>query len=258
MEELEFASKEDLEAIKADPKLSKYYQAVQAGVTKKFQSWSDEKKKLQQAVETLQSQVKEMDAGLVEWEDWFTQNKSLIERAVKVGGRSQEDDNLGDQDDRRGKRGKKGSEEVDDRYERLIETINQAGTQIEQRFSHLNRVLNLSMQLNDLYRKNPKMDGNKVLDVALKKGYTDLNKAYEDDDAYGQEILEGKVTERLGPRVEEELIKRRTNVETGSGSVATKFELPKEMPKSFTDAGQQFLEEREKEMTKPSPPAAKV
>jgi hypothetical protein len=243
-EELEFATKDDLEAIKADPRLNKYYQAVQAGVTKKFQGWSDEKKKLQQTVETLQSQVSELDGGLREWEDWFTQNKPILEKVAKMSDQS----NL---DDQRGKRGKMKDEDADDRYEKLIQTINQAGQQIEQRFGHLQKVLNLSMQLNDLYRRNPKMDGNKVLDVALKKGYLDLEKAYADDDAYGQEILEGKVQEKLGPRLEEEIAKRRTNVETGSGAIPTKFELPKEMPKSFTDAGQQFLEERAKEENKP-------
>lgn len=245
-EELEFATKEDLEAIKSDPKLSKYYQAVQAGVTKKFQSYAEEKRNLQKMVESLQAQVKELDGGLMEWEDWFTQNKPILEKVAKMGDQS----NLGDSDEGRGKRGKV-KEEVDDRYEKLIETVNRAGGEIERRFNHMNRVLSLSMQLNDLYRRNPKMDGNKVLDVALKKGYTDLDKAYQDDDAYGQEILEGKVMEKVGPRVEEELIKRRTNVETGSGSVPSRFELPKEMPKSFTEAGTQFLEEREKEVNKP-------
>jgi hypothetical protein len=244
-EELEFATKEDLEVIKADPRLSKYYQAVQAGVTKKFQSFAEERKSLQETIETLKSQNAEFDGRLVEWENWFTQNKPLIEKVVKMGEGNLEGDDRG-----KGKGGKM-REEVDERYEKLIETINKAGEQIEQRFSHMNRVLGLSMQLNDLYRRNPKMDGNKVLDIAIKKGYSDLDKAYQDDDAYGQEILEGKVQEKLGPRVEEELAKRRTNVETGSGSVPINFELPKEMPKSFTDAGSQFLEEREKEASKP-------
>ena len=247
-EELEFATKEDLEAIKSDPKLSKYYQAVQAGVTKKFQSFSDEKKALQRQVETLSNQVKELDGGLAEWENWFTQNKSTLERVAKMGDQS----NLNEVEG--GKRKKvKDDEGVDDRYEKLIGSLNQYGQKIEEQFNHLKKTLNLSMQLNDLYRRNPKMDGNKVLDVALKKGYLDLEKAYMDDEAYGQEILDQKVTERLGPRVEEELAKRRTNVETGSGSLPSKFELGKEMPKSFTEAGQQFLEERAKEEIKPPP-----
>ena len=141
--------------------------------------------------------------------------------------------------------------ESDPRYDKLAGELGRLNQQWERRIQHMNRMLGLSMQLNDLYRENPKLDGNKVLDIALKKGYTNLMDAYRDDDAYGKEILSGKVEEALKPRLEEELAKHRTNVETGSGSVPSSFELPKEMPKSFSDAGKQFLEERAKEAAKP-------
>jgi hypothetical protein len=111
-------------------------------------------------------------------------------------------------------------------------------------------MLKLSMQLNDLYRKNPELDADKVLDIALKKGYTDLSKAYEDREAYGEEIFNKEVETRLKPRLEEEMAKRNTNVESGSGAVPINFELPKEMPKSFEDAGSRFLAERAKEESK--------
>ena len=240
-EELEFATKEDLEVIKKNPELSKVHAAMLAGVNKKFSSWADEKKELQKSVETLQSQVAELDGGLLEWENWFTTNKPKLEKALAGGNQREE------REERRGR----DKMESDPRYDKLAGELGRLNQQWERRIQHMNRMLGLSMQLNDLYRENPKLDGNKVLDIALKKGYTNLMDAYRDDDAYGKEILSGKVEEALKPRLEEELAKHRTNVETGSGSVPSSFELPKEMPKSFSDAGKQFLEERAKEAAKP-------
>jgi hypothetical protein len=237
-DELEFASKEDLEAIKADPKLAKVYQSMQAGVTKKFQTWSDENKNLQQKVNTLTTQVGELDSGLMEWENWFTQNKDVL---TNLGKSAQNDQDEGKK--------KKVKEEVDDRYEELVNSFKGAAQQFESRLNHIGRMLNLSMQLNDIVRLHPEVDGMKVLDSALKGGYQDLNLAYKE--AYGEDILNKQVEEKLKPRLEEELARRQTNVETGSGAVPMTFELPKELPKTFTEAGHQFLEDRAKEANKP-------
>jgi hypothetical protein len=239
MEDLEFASKEDLEAIKADPKLAKVYQSMQAGVTKKFQAWSDDNKKLQDSVKTLTQQVTELDSGLMEWENWFTQNKDVLTNLGKS--------NQNDQDDKKVK--VKTDKELDDRYEKLVETFRGAANQFESRLNHLGRMLNLSMQLNDIVRLHPEVDGMKVLDSALKGGYQDLTLAYKE--AYSEDILNKQVEEKLKPRLEEERLKRETNVETGSGATPMTFELPKEIPKTFTEAGHQFLEDRAKEANKP-------
>ena len=237
-DDLEFASKEDLEAIKGDPRLSKIYQAMNAGVTKKFQGWSEERRTLQNQLSNLQQQVTELDSGLSEWENWFADNKEALTKSLSGDrGRSGEDGR---------DRGKK-REEPDERYNQLVEAFNRAGQAFEKRLGHLGRMLQLSMELGDLQRQNPTIDANKILDVALKKGYHRLSDAYKDEDAYGKEILDKEVETRLKPRLEEELLKHKTNVETGSGAVPMRFELPKEAPKSFTDAGQQFLAEREKE-----------
>jgi hypothetical protein len=243
MDDLEFATAEDLAAIKADPRLSKLHQAMTAGVTKKFQSSAEERKQLLKTVEVLQAQVAELDGGLQEWENWFTSNRETLSNL----GRS--DPNS---DPNKGKRNK-GSEGDEGMYEKklnqLVQAVNQAGGQINQKIAHMGKMLTLSMQLNDLYRKNPKMDGEKILDAALKSGETDLNRAY--DEVYHDDILSQQVEERLGPRLEEEVQKRMTKVETGSGATPIKFEIPKETPKTWGDAGTEFLEERIKEAAKP-------
>lgn len=243
--ETEFASKEDLAIINANPELQKIHKAMLAGVQKKFQSYNEEKKNLQTQLATLTNQVTELDGGLQEWEDWSANNKDLLTAFVNAQGES-------------GDTGKKKGREAandDTRYNKLIEEINRGAqgmmSQFETKMTQMNRMLKLSMQLNDLYRKNPTLDADKVLDIALKKGYADLNKAYEDKEAYGEEIFNKEVETRLKPRLAEELAKQNTNVESGSGAVPISFELPKELPKSFDDAGQRFLADREKEAAKP-------
>jgi len=244
---LEFASAEDLAEIKADPRLSKYYNAVVAGVNKKFQTWAEEKKQLESQVETLTNQVSELDGGLLEWENWFTKNKPTLEKALTPQENSEED---GREGRKRGREKVEDRREDDPRYNEMSNYINRMAGEFEKRLSHMSKMLNYSIQVNDLLRKNPQMDLDKVLDVAKKKGYQDLSKAYEDEDAYGKEIMDKRVEERLKPRLEEELTKRMTNVETGSGSTPINFELPKELPKSFQDAGKQFLEERARDSAK--------
>lgn len=247
-EDVEFASKEDLAIINANPELQKIHKAMLAGVQKKFQSFNESTKALQTQLATLSNQVSELDGGLQEWEDWSTQNKDLLTEFISSRG-------SGDEGGKGKGKMKSGQQGDDPRYNKLIEEINRGAqqmmTQFETKMTHMNRMLKLSMQLNDLYRKNPELDADKVLDVALKRGYTDLNKAYEDKEAYGEEIFNKEVETRLKPRMEEELAKRNTNIESGSGAVPINFELPKEMPKSFEDAGSRFLADRAKEEAKP-------
>lgn len=234
--EEEFASKEDLEAIKADPRLAKIYKAMQAGVTKKFQERAAESQELKKMVNELKRQNSEWNTSLSEWENFYLQHQEAIDAIAKGGGGGGERSSDG-----KGKGKGKQEEGGDERYDKLIEAFNRAGEAFEKRLTHMGKMLGLSMQLNELQRKNPTMDANKVLDIALKKGYDNLTDAYKDDDAYGKDILNARVEEQLKPRLEEELAKRTTNVETGSGAQLTKFELPKELPKSFADAGQQAL-----------------
>jgi hypothetical protein len=242
--ESEFASKEDLEIINANPQLLKTHKAMLAGVQKKLEGFNTEKKQMQAQLEKLTAQVTELDSGLTEWETWASTNKGLIEKVTSAGSKGGEGSG-----EEGGKGGKKGGE-TDTRMEELIQAINRGASQYEERLGKLDRMLKLSMQMNELYRKNPKVDMDKVLDVALKKGHNDLTKAYEDKEAYGEEIFSQEVETRLKPRLEEELAKRNTNVESGSGSIPVTFEMPKELPKSFEDAGARFLQDREKEASK--------
>jgi len=241
--DLEFATKEDLEFIKNDPNLSKIHQSMTAGVNKKFQSWAEENKQLKQQILTLQKEIAELDVGLREWEDFFTQHKQPILKAIQG---EEGDVNTGSHGRDRSGSGGKGN---DDRYDILVGQFNQAALQFTRRLDQLGNMLNLSLQLNDIIRKNPKVDAMKVLDTALKEGFKDLNMAY--NKAYEEDLLNEKVEAGLKTRVDEELAKRKTDVETGSGAVPINFKLPSELPKSMGEAGQQFLEERAKEASKP-------
>ena len=242
VDDLEFATKEDLEAIKADPRLLKLHQAMTSGVTKKFQGFADEKKQFAKTMEALQAQVAELDGSLQEWENWYITNQKVLSNPGKGN------------DDPNPKKGKDNVMDGDEKmwekkFEQLITAVNQAGGQFERKLTHMGKMLSLSMQMNDLYRKNPKMDGDKVLDAALQSGSQNLNDVY--NEVYHDDILNQQVEERLTPRLEEEITKRMTKVESGSGATPMKFEIPKETPKTWTDAGQEFLVERAKEAAKP-------
>lgn len=245
-DDLEFASKEDLEAIKADPRLAKLHQSMTAGVNKKFQGSAEEKRQLLKTIETLKAQNAELDGGLQEWENLYIQNKGAIDNAILKKG------SPGGGDDQPPPRRVAGNDEGkvwEKKFNQLITVINQAGGQFERKLAHQGRMLSLSMQLNDLYRKNPNMDGEKVLDMALESRNFDLPDVY--DKVYHDDIFNKALEEKLGPRVDEEIAKRKTNVETGSGATPLKFEVTKEIPKSWADAGTEFLAEREKEAAKP-------
>jgi hypothetical protein len=86
------------------------------------------------------------------------------------------------------------------------------------------------------------MDIMKVLQTAKEKGVGDLKTAY--DLAYRDELLNKEVEERVKKTLEEKEAERRKTLETGSGTIPLTFERPKEVPKSFTEATQQFLKER--------------
>jgi hypothetical protein len=242
VDEIEFATKEDLAIIKADPHLTKVYNAMVAGVNKKFQDFSTERKTLLEQLEETQDQVATLDEGLTKWESFYTGNKDKIDRAIKVKD--------GDEVDGNRSRGRGRQVEGDERYDTLISSVNNYARNLNGELTKMGRMLSLSMQLNDIIRKHPEVDADKILDVANKKGYSNLNDAYKDEEAYGKEIFDKEVETRLKPRLQEELTKHMTNVETGSGAIPTTFEVPKELPASMTAAGNDFLKERAVEQSK--------
>jgi hypothetical protein len=214
-----------------------------AGVTKKFQGAAEERKQLLKTIETLKAQNADLDGGLQEWENLYIQNKGAIDNALLKKGSS------GDETPSPKKGGGDDAGVWEKKFNQLVTAINQAGGQFEKKLGHMGRMLSLSMQLNDLHRKHPELDSEKLLDAALESKNFDLDDVY--GKVYHEEIFNKALEEKLPTRVEEEIAKRKTNVETGSGATPIKFEVPKETPKSWADAGTEFLQEREKEAAKP-------
>jgi hypothetical protein len=231
-DELEFATKEDLEAIEKSPELKKVYNAMKAGVTKKFQEWAEKRKE-------LENTAKELENRIYEWEDWYAS-------AFPEGWQSQEQLTQPTQPTQSSQLTQSRNEPT---IAELIDAINKAGAVFERRLNdlasqqqRLSNAFTLSLDLIEQKFQNPQMDIVKVLETARDKGLGDLKTAY--DIAYRDELLNKQVEERVKKALEEKEAERRKTLETGSGTVPLTLERPKEAPKSFTEATQQFLKER--------------
>lgn len=238
-EELEFATKEDLEEIQKNPALQKVYNAMKAGVTKKFQGKSESTK-------TLETRLQQLEDKLYEWQDWYAE-------AFPDGWKASEEEETPIPTNEKGKRGKGG--EDGPTLREVIEAVNKAGLAFEKRLNSLtegqgklSNAFTLSLDLIEQKFAHPEMDIQKVLKTATEKGYGDFGTAY--DATYRDENIGKQVEEKVASRLKEEEAKRKDTLETGSGSVPLTFEKPKEAPKSFTDATSQFLKERASEGAK--------
>jgi hypothetical protein len=237
--ELEFATKEDLELIEKSPELKKVYAAMKAGVTKKFQSRSEEVKKLNE-------QLQAYDTSLSEWEQWGESVKPILADFESQGSTTQRrtnDDDRGNRDFRADTRTRRQAEAENKQITHLVQTVekmNEAFTKAAQdydnRLNQVNRMFDLSMQLNDLYRLDPEIDGNKVLEATLKEGLPTLRDGY--NRVYHEKLVKKEVDPLVEKRVQEEMAKRQIPAETGSGTSGLGFEMPKEPPKSWADASQ--------------------
>ncbi len=246
----EFATKEDLDLIEKSPELKKVYAAMKAGVTKKFQLRSEEAKKLQE-------QLSAYDQSLSEWEQWGESVKPILADYESQGQstqhRSRADDDRGNRPDNRTRRQAESENKQVAHLVQTVEKMNEAFTKAAQdydgRLNQVNRMFDLSMQLNDLYRLDPEIDGNKVLETTLKEGLRTLRAGY--DHVYRDKLIKKEVDPLVEKRVQEELAKRQTPAETGSGTSGLGFELPKEPPKSWAAASKEAIgvlrEERSKE-----------
>jgi hypothetical protein len=111
----------------------------------------------------------------------------------------------------------------------------------------MRRMFDLSTQLGEIQRthfeKNPsiKFDGNKVLSIALEKGYNNLEDAY--NTVYRDDFIKRDVDSQVATRLAEAEAARRAPGETGSGAMPTHMKLPDETPKSFSDASKGVLDE---------------
>jgi hypothetical protein len=248
--ELEFATKEDLDLIEKSPELKKVYAAMKAGVTKKFQSRSEEVKKLQE-------QLQAYDASLSEWEQWGDSVKPILADYESQGPTTQRRSNDDDRYVQTNTRTRRRESEAENKeiaklvqtVEKMNESFSKAAQDYDNRLNQVNRMFDLSMQLNDLYRLDPEIDGNKVLETTLKEGLPTLRAGY--DHVYRDKLIRKEVDPLVEKRVQEELAKRQTPAETGSGTSGLGFELPKEPPKSWAAASKEAIgvlqEERSKE-----------
>ena len=232
----EFATKEDLEAIEKSPELKKVYAAMKAGVTKKFQSRSEEVKKLQE-------QLQAYDASLSEWEQWGASVKPILDDYESQGPTRQQSREVNDRyaDNRSDSRARRQAETENKQIAKLVQTVermneafSKAAQDYDNRLNQVNRMFDLSMQLNDLYRLDPEIDGNKILETTLKEGLPTLRAGY--DHVYRDKLIKKEVDPLVEKRVQEELARRQTPAETGAGTSGLGFELPKEPPKSWSDA----------------------
>jgi len=216
---LDFATKEDLDAIMADERLKRYYNAVKAGVTKKFQSWSQREKE-------LASQLESLTQALDQWEQW----RPIIEHiATNPDILTQlQDPNSAPSTYREaesGRRRRSSEEAYLQHLQQLAAAMEEAKSQYDQKIASLERALDLSLQLSDLQRTNPNIDARRVLNRALKEGLSDLHRAYNLE--YQDDIVNRKVEETLKAKEEELKAKYQTPKEVGSPSIPTQFELPK-------------------------------
>jgi hypothetical protein len=254
-DDLEFATKEDLEEIAKNPALQKIYNAMKAGVTKKFQTFGEERR-------TLVDNLTRYQDTLQKWEEW----RPIIDSIIQDGGldNSSRDDGRGGRDEDRGRgddrdtrrgdgRGRRGRGGEDDS---LIDTlkgyvrredVEKVGRDMAGELASMRRMLDLSLQLDDIYRthldKRPgiKFDRQKVLQTALERNYGNLEDAYTY--AYRDDFIKEDVDTKVNARVEEELAKRRVPGETGGGTTPVSFKLPDSLPKSFSEATSQALTE---------------
>lgn len=245
-EELEFASKEDLEKINASPELQRIYNAMKAGVTKKFQGWSGEKK-------TLNESLASMTQVLNEWEQWRPIIETYDPEASAFPGAGDDDPNVGDRDGNRNRRSARSERNVTDNGEfiRTFKTfqgeVTKAGGQLANQVSTLQRQLEIYMQLDGLRREHSvkypdiPFDDQKVLGAALERNYSNLEDAYAS--VYREDFVKKDVEKQVTTRIEEEKARLRVPGETGSGNMPTHFKLPEATPKGFSDASRAVLDE---------------
>ncbi|MEM2125705.1 MAG: hypothetical protein QXQ53_04840 [Candidatus Methanosuratincola sp.] len=236
-DDIEFATKEDLEEIAKNEALQRVYNAMKAGVTKKFQSWAEEKRAWEAERNKLTSTLNAYEDALRQWEEWRPFIESYLSGQLPL-----EEEEVEEPWSRR-----KGQKEEPDlsHFIRKDEAENML-RQLQNELSTMRRMFDLSLQLDDLRRthstKYPdvEFDARKILSVALEKGYPSLEDAYLA--AYKDHFIQKEVDSRLKSRLEEEMAKLKAPSETGA-TAPTHFELPKEAPKSFSEATKQVLEE---------------
>ena len=237
----EFATKEDLDAINANPELKKVYDAMNAGVTKKFQSYS-------QSLREREDALKSMEEINRQWEEWRPIIDSYIENPTFAQNNEGDDDeNRGNRNGNRGGNKKRNIDSFDESRFVSRDEVGKTAQELRSELGTTRRMFELSLELDDLRREHAvkyptiKFDTNKVLATAMEKGYTKLEDAYQS--IYRDDFIKSEVESKVSERVKEIEASHRSPGETGSGSMPTFMKPPTNVPKSFSDATKSVLDE---------------
>jgi hypothetical protein len=247
----EFATKEDLEAINNNPALLKVYNAMKAGVTKKFQEFSSTNKTLTDTNAKLGEQLGVYEETLKQWEEW----RPVIESYDPSSTNSNPNPDNNNGNGGNGNKSRRNKGNGDDGYDfdslktQFIprDEVRSVVETYDKRMGTMQRMLELSLQLDDLYRShqskypNISFDREKVLGAAMEKGYSNLKDAY--DSVYREDFIKRDVDTQVNARLEEERAKLRAPGDTGNGSVSMTFKPPESSPKTFNEASDSVLAE---------------
>lgn len=232
-------TKEDMDFVTTDPRLGKIYKQMQAGFTQKTQELAEGRRESENQLASLQQEVTARDEALQEWEDWFAKaDEGGLFNTQATNQQPTQTTNKGDN---------MPNQQREPTIQDLVAFINKlnqallnAQDQIEKRFTSINKMFDYSLQLGDLKAKYPDIDAKKVLETALAKGVANLEDAY--DATYRDDIIKRQVEEQLTPRLEQEMAKRSTSVETGSGTQTSQFKRPEKVAKTFAEGSRQILD----------------
>ena len=219
-------TKEEIDFIRRDEKLSKLAKSLQAGYTKKSQTTAGEKKQLETQLAQLQEGVQTRDARIQQWEEWSDYVTANPEALTGEGGD-------GDEVVDKGKKVKTtGAELALEKLQKqlgsLVERLAGREKFFGEELAKRDRMTDLMAQAFDLrlaHINDKDFDINKVLETALKKGYDDLGLSYKD--TYHDSIIKKEVDTQVKAQLDSEKAKRDTDVESGKPE-ATLFRRPSE------------------------------
>jgi hypothetical protein len=240
-EDLEFLTKEEIDEIDKDPRLKKLRASMTTGVQKKFQGYNTTTKQLQQ-------QLTDLSGALDEWEQYGKVVDPIYRKSLESSGGEEEEEQVV-------QRKVKNKDQADaaewkKAHTELTKQFNEAATFFKSEMGKMGQMVKLTMQSVKILKDHPDADLGKLLDHALKSGKADLEDAYTG--AYHKEIVDKEVNTQVESRLKEELAKKKTKVESGSGETETHFEIPKlsekdgkvDGSKNWGDLSHDFLKER--------------
>ena len=237
-----------------DPELQGIYKSMQADYTRKTQQIAEMKKDFDKKGTEFEGKLKNLGAleqEVNQWRNWYAylqesgnpdnQDPGVQDPNGNLNPNNDLDDNFllnslnGDGNPQNAQDPR--VQALQDEITSLKENIMSLSEAIKGSEDQTQRLFNYHSQLTDLKSKHDDLDQRALLDHALKNGFTDLNKAYED--LYHEDIFNAAVE----ARVNEELNKTRVSNLIGN-SRRLIVKPSKDTPKTFTEATEQILQER--------------